>query len=339
MKRVVSLSALALASLVCFNTDALAQKKKKAPAKKTNTKKAAATPAVEPPPPPPDPTQSQEYKDSVTRAGLTPSVLESKRPNTTVVGELVDLKLSLPYDNIRIDDQVYKQILWKDVYTSEKMNTIFRYEGENDRGSENFFYIMMGLIKNGDVTAFDAVNDRFTTPLNIGQVAASLGTVTSTIEVPDLDLDPTGEKGIMKSVTVTEEFNVNKIVAYRIKEEVIFDRETSRLHFRTLGIAPLMEKEVAGQPVVMPMFWVYYPEARPHLATYEAYNPKNMAARMSWEEIFESRYYSGTIYKSTLNNPNNLNIKAMIKDPIHRLWAGEDIKESIFNWEQDVWEY
>lgn len=339
MKRVVSLSALALASLVCFNTDALAQKKKKAPAKKTNTKKAAATTAVEPPPPPPDPTKSPEYQDSVMRAGLTPAVLESKRPNTTVVGELVDLKISLPYDNIRIDDQVYKQILWKDVYTAEKMNTIFRYDGENDKGSENFFYILMGLIKNGDVTAFDAANDRFTTQLSVAQVASTLGANSYSMDIPDIENDPTGEKGLMITKTITEEFDINKIVAYRIKEEVIFDRETSRMHFRTLGIAPLMAKEIAGQSTVMPMFWVYYPEARPHLATYEAYNPKNMAARMSWEEIFETRYYSGTIYKSTLNNPNNLNLKAMIKDPIHRLWAGEDIKESIFNWEQDVWEY
>ena len=94
MKRVVSLSALALATLVCFNTDASAQKKKKATTKKTNTTKAKSVAAPEPEPVP-DPTQSQEYKDSVTRAGLTPSVLESKRPNTTVQGELVDLKISL----------------------------------------------------------------------------------------------------------------------------------------------------------------------------------------------------------------------------------------------------
>ena len=36
---------------------------------------------------------------------------------------------------------------------------------------------------------------------------------------------------------------------------------------------------------VAPIFWVYYPDMRPLLAKYEAYNGKNYGARMSWEEL------------------------------------------------------
>lgn len=341
MKRVVGLLMLGLAATMMFSTDSFSQKKKKkAPPRRTNQRRGAAVPPpVVESAPVVNLVDSVALNDSIARAGMIPKPLLSRRPGTTVIGNLVDEKTPLAYDNLRVDDQVYKQIIWKDLSVAEKINATFRYAGEDDNGSQNFFYILLQHIRDGDLTAFDAVNDRFTTPLNIAEVSKSMGTSTSTMEVPNIDLDPTGTLGTMKTVTITEEFNINAIIGYRIKEEVIFDRETSRMHFRTLGIAPLMEKDIAGQKVSLPMFWVYYPDARPFLAKHEAYNPKNMAMRMSWEEIFESRYYAGNIYKSTVNNSGDLPLRAIVKDPLLRLYEGETIKDNIFNWEQDQWSY
>ena len=76
---------------------------------------------------------------------------------------------------------------------------------------------------------------------------------------------------------------------------------------------------------------------RPILAKYEAYNGKNYGARMSWEELFESRMFSSRIIKSTIDNPGDNFISAYIKDPILGLLEGDDIKEKIFNYEQDLW--
>ncbi len=53
---------------------------------------------------------------------------------------------------------------------------------------------------------------------------------------------------------------------------------------------------------VVALFWVYYPDLRPLLAKYEAYNGKNFGGRMSWEELFESRMFSARIVKSTIDN-------------------------------------
>ena len=88
------------------------------------------------------------------------------------------------------------------------------------------------------------------------------------------------------------------------------------------------------------MFWVYYPDMRPILTKYEVYNPKNMGnSRMTWEELFESRMFSSYIIKSTLDNAANRTIRQYIKDPILALLEGENIKEKIFNYEQDLWSY
>ncbi len=65
----------------------------------------------------------------------------------------------------------------------------------------------------------------------------------------------------------------------------------------------------------------------------------NFGARMSWEELFESRMFASRVIKSTINNPNDMYIFTYIKDPILALLEGENIKEKIFNYEQDLWSY
>jgi hypothetical protein len=88
------------------------------------------------------------------------------------------------------------------------------------------------------------------------------------------------------------------------------------------------------------MFWIYYPDLRRTLARYEVYNPKNLGyGRMTWEELFESRMFSSYITKSTFDNPQNKTVRSMIKDPILALLEGENIKDRIFNYEQDLWSY
>lgn len=89
-----------------------------------------------------------------------------------------------------------------------------------------------------------------------------------------------------------------------------------------------------------PLFWLYYPDLRPILAKYEVYNPKNMGqSRMTWEELFESRMFSSYIVKSTLDNPLNKYIRNYIKDPILALLEGDNIKNKIFDYEQNLWSY
>ncbi len=332
MKRIF-LAGVAVFFLAALSGEALAQKKASTK-KKTTAKPVVTQPVIDttPPPPPPPPPP-----DTIP----TKSVVPGRRPGTTVQGNLVQDKTPLPYDNIRIDDQVYKQVIWRVIDTRERINLPFKYEADEDNGNQQFINILLKHIKDGDITAFDNSNDRFTTPLTVDQVAKLLVGSSYDIDVPDIEKDPTGTLGTMKRITIRDEFNENAIRSYAVKEEVIFDRETSRLHFRILGIAPMktLFNDDGSERATFRLFWVYYPDVRPYLSKYEAYNPKNMAARMSWEEVFESRYFSSYIYKSTLNNPFDKPLEGFIKDPLMRLLEGERIKETIFNWEQDQWSY
>lgn len=343
-KRLIRLSLLAtMFALVVGTVEAQAPKsrpkhKRSTTKKKTNTSKNSAANTVVAPP---KDTVVKPVQEFVADIKLdTPR--KSLRNDASIELNLVKDRTPLAYEHIREDDAVYRQRVWREIDVHEKMNLPFVYKATEDNGNQRFINILLNLIKNGDVTAFDAtVDDRFTTPMTFRQIAESMVGKPSVIQIPDMVIDPDGSKGITKDTTIVQEFNPDQVERYEIKEEWVFDKESSRMYARILGIAP--EKTILNPDgsfrAVTPIFWVYYPDLRPFLAKYEAYNGKNFGARMSWEELFESRMFSSRIVKSTIDNPGDNFINVYIKDPILDLLEGDNIKNKIFNYEQDLWSY
>lgn len=335
---VLTLFSFVLSSAVQAQT----RKRTTTPAKKTAAPAAATTQVLDPvavpaadtvKPIPPAPPKDPFAFDSV-RVSL--------RSDASIERGLVKSRTPLDYEHIREDDAWYRERVWREIDIREKMNLPFRYKAEDDNGNQRFINILLRAIRKGDVTAFDPnVDDRFTTPMTIGKVAESISGKCDSVQVIDWAKDPTGSKGIFKDSLVCKEFNPDDILKFRIKEEWVFDKESSRMFTRILGIAPIRTYvDDAGNFLgESPIFWIYYPDLRSVLSLYEVYNGKNFGARMSWEELFESRYFSSYIVKSTIDNPYDLFIKQYIKDDILKLLEGDNVKNKIFNFEVDLWSY
>jgi len=243
----------------------------------------------------------------------------------------------LPYEHLRWDDALYAEKVWRELDLREKMNKTFVYEGVDDNGSQMFVNLLMKAVQSGEVTAFS--DDRFTLPLAVGDVQQLTAGRLDTFPIYDT-------KQIDKIIgwnVSRASFDAKSVTRMRIKEEWVFDRESSRMFVRILGIGLLKTEYIPNttkERGTSNLFWVYYPDLRPMLAKAEVYNPKNMGqSRMTWEELFESRMFSSYIVKSTLDNASNKMIRNYINDPILRLLEGENIKEKIFNFEQDLWSY
>ncbi len=269
-------------------------------------------------------TTAKKTTNSKTKADITPSaavdtavviappkvdslpiavIKKSLRPDDAVDRNLIKDRAPLPYENIREDDAVYREKVWREIDTREKMNLPFRYSANEDNGNQRFISILLKAIQdgpdNGGVTVFNAIDDRFTTPMTIAEVSKMIA--GDSVSVPMYD-----SLGNITGYKVTRpEVNLDSFYKFRIKEEVIFDKQTSRLYWRILGIAPVKNVYTSqGIPLgETELFWVYYPDMRPIFSKYEVYNGKNYGARMSWEELFESRMFYGRIIKSTLDNP------------------------------------
>jgi gliding motility associated protien GldN len=254
-------------------------------------------------------------------------------------------RIPLDYEYLRADDALYTQRVWRDIDIREKINLPFRYQAQDDNGDQRFVSILVKAVRdqlrNGNAIAFDPLDDRFTTFLDSTAFEKAIGggSQCDTSAVYDLN-DPTK---ITKYVVNCNKLNPDDIVKFRIKEEWVFDREASRMFVRILGIAPMrtiMAPDGITERGVTPLFWVYYPDLRGVLSRYEVYNSKNMGMnRMTWEELFEARMFSSYIIKSTLDNPLNKYIRGLINDPILRLLEGDDIKNKMFNYEQNLWQY
>lgn len=272
--------------------------------------------------------------DTTNPGGLDSKPEISLRNNYAVDRSQVKDRKPLEYDYLRDDDNLWSEYLWREIDAREKSNQSFMYPGKDDNGDQRFFAIMLNAIKNDSVTAFSADNDRFTTPLTMDQVFSQSAGVNDTVDVPD---PVTGT--VERVITKKPRFSPDSVYTFRIKEQVIFDKEASRLFTRIIGIAPIAKQMVGGRSMPRLLFWIYYPDLRRTLAKTDVYNPKNFSSRMTWEELFESRYFSSYLIKSSANNPGDKYLNALIKDPLFRLLEGENIKTRIFNYEQDLWQY
>ena len=270
------------------------------------------------------------------------AVKKSLRPNDAIDRNLVTDRTPLAYEHLREDDAVYRQKIWREIDTREKMNLPFRYSADDNNGNQRFISILFKAIQdgpdNGGVTVFSGIDDRFTTPLTVGDVAKVVAGEAVTVPISD------SLGNIVSYKTTAAEVNLDSFYKFRIKEEVIFDKESSRLFWRILGIAPV-KNVITSSGVNLgetELFWVYYPDMRPIFAKYEVYNGKNYGARMSWEELFESRMFYGRIIKSTLDNPYDQFLKnqtGLSDNSILQLLEGENIKNKIFDYEQNLWSY
>jgi gliding motility associated protien GldN len=268
-------------------------------------------------------------------------------PKTSVrLDGITDSKtlIALPYPEIRKDDILYSERIWRDIDTREKINQPFRYKQNSDKGDERFINILVEAVRTGQVTAFDPTDDRFTTPLDSIAFEKILLDHNECDTIPIYN--PYDATKIDSYFVSCNYLRPDDIIKYRIKEDWIFDKATSRMMVRIIGIAPLKtiwsidKKTERGY---RPLFWLYYPDLRPILVNREVYNPKNMGnARMTWEELFESRMFGSQIVKSSMDNSQGKYLSQLFpgdKRGVLRLLEGENVREKIFNYEQDLWSY
>ena len=99
------------------------------------------------------------------------------------------------------------------------------------------------------------------------------------------------------------------------------------------------DESVAVQQKFKVLFWIYYPHAREILKRGQAFNTRNMTQSVSFDEIINSRRFSGVIYKEE-NVYENREVKDyMNNNSFMRLLESERIKEKIRNFEHDMWSW
>ncbi len=133
------------------------------------------------------------------------------------------------------------------------------------------------------------------------------------------------------------EFNADSIVKFRIKEDWVFDRQRSIFEPRIVGIAPMIKIKAAGLNLdYQPAFWIYFPDARPILATKEAVSRASDNTGLSLDDAFMKRIFTSYIVK--VSNDKDERIKDYAQG-IDKLYESEKVKKQLMDWELDLWRY
>jgi len=243
--------------------------------------------------------------------------------------EIMGERRVLPYQPVRESDVFWEKRIWRVIDVREKMNLPFAYP------EQPFFKILSDAATKGDLPVYSVDEDgaKFKKRLSTEDVLSMLSKSDTVIT-----FDP--ETYEEKITIVNNDINWEDVKRFRIKEVWFFDKETSTMQVRILGIAPMIDvRDNEGNfRFEKPMFWVYYPHARELFARHRVYTMGgNMNATISWDDYFEMRYFASYVYKES--NVYDRKLEDYIPPSVDLQMESERIKAEIFNWEHDLWQY
>jgi gliding motility associated protien GldN len=237
----------------------------------------------------------------------------------------------IPIPAVRKADIMWSKRLWREIDMRQKMNQPFYYPVVPHNNWRNFVTVIMDALREGSITAYDiSATDEFLVPLTYQEIVSrQIDTVHLSLTRPNPPYD-------QYDTVVYSEFDPSKVTRIRIKEDWYFDKKRSQMLVRILGICPVMIKERNDEEFSEPLFWIYFPEARPVLAKAEVYNRFNDAARRSYDEVFLKRFFSSYVYKEQNVYDRRISEYAQGLDA---LLEAEKIKQELLDFEQSLWEY
>ncbi len=223
--------------------------------------------------------------------------------------------------------QIYRQL-----DLTKPQNSPLYFPEDVVDGQENLFRLMLRLVVNGDVPAYEYLDGR------------EVFTDQYKVNVPDM-LDRFGVyytkgNGTSKNPKITiEEADVptGQVLNYYILERWEFDKRTNQMKTRVEAICPVLNRTGDfGGETRYPMFWVKFDELRPWLSQqYIFISDDNNLPRYSLDDYFNMGMYQGDIYKT--KNLRNLSMAQMYPDPDDLKRAQDSIDNRLRTYASNLW--
>ncbi len=250
---------------------------------------------------------------------------------SVVKNEDIQDKAPIPLPYVEPSDVIWCKTVWRELVLREKMNLPLYYPTVPMDGRMSLVDVLMNGIDKSFKTAYE--DDELTTPLTYAEIKEKFGATSDTLWKRN------NETGEMEAVPVENEMHTDEVKRFQIKELWYFNKRTSRLEVRIISLCPIREytKDDVDGVLKRELFWVDYGEFRDILAKQQVYNFQNDALRMSLDDVFLKRFFSSRIMRET-NPYDNRSIQSYTTG-IDAVLESDRIKNEIFNYEQDLWEY
>lgn len=246
----------------------------------------------------------------------------------------------IPYAYVREADVLWSKIIWRTVDLRQKINLPLYYPTNPMKDRKSLTQCLVAAVMDGEISAYDPTRsmtypgDEFVARMTPAQVMEKLGAKTEVRQQTSITT------GADTTIVIQSEANYAEIRELNIKEEWFFDSKSSRLQVRIIGLCPVrvFEDELTHKIQKAMVFWVYYPECRKVLSRTAAYNPKNDAQVVSYDDLFFMRRFDSYISRES-NEYDNRAISEYKKDGVSQMRESDRVKNTLFVQEHDLWEY
>ena len=282
---------------------------------------------------------------AVTSSFAQANILNAKSPDE--IGVKTDAQIALdndkPLEYGYVDDRdiLYSRMIWEKIVLDERINFPLYYPIDTNnigRNRRSLFDVLMTSVKNGDIeNIYD--DSYFTTKRTLKDIEGALKMVDTT----ELGIEQinAGEELSAEYIN-TREITAADIVEYHIKGLWYFDKRLSELRYRLLGIAPVAPDVNfidTDESDLVPLFWVFFPDAREVLHKAKSFNGKNSAMPISFDHLLNSRRFNGYVFREENIQGDRAISEYVNNNALMQLLESDRIKEKIRNFEQDMWSY
>ena len=263
-----------------------------------------------------------------------------------ITEELANAVMTKPIAYGYVDDRdvLWQKTIWEIIDLDERINFPYYYptinNGNLSNNRKSLFRVLMDGISNGEITEIYAT-DYFNEKLAEEDLAEVL-------ELRRLSPEGISKQNAGETVTVDDydiyKIESDKVVQYRIKGTWYFNKRLGEMKYRLLGIAPvapdvstLSQGPEAMANALVPLFWIWFPDARETLNKHMVFNTRNTSQPVSYDMMLNARRFNAVIYKEE-NVYEDRELKEYIyEDALRQLLESERIKSTIRDFEQDMW--
>jgi gliding motility associated protien GldN len=254
----------------------------------------------------------------------------------------------VPYPFVREADVMWEKVAWRMLNLREKMNHPLYFPTRPIGDRRNITQLLLDILEDPlpgrQVFAYEPLlGYEFEKPMSLEEIYSQL----KVDSIPEPVFDSLTGQTVMKIVDV--QINLDDVTRLMIKEKWFFDKRYSTFQVRIIGLCPIRiyprtvrdpitnEDVPTGDISKTQLFWVYYPEIRYYLAKQEVFNPNNDAQRISFDDLFNQRRFSSYIYK--ISNVYDDRAVSEYNTGMDAMFEAERIKNWLFEFEHDLWEY
>jgi len=273
------------------------------------------------------------------------NILNAKSPDEigvrTEEQKAIDNDQPLEYGYVDDRDILFAKLTWEKIVLDERSNFPLYYPIDtNNIGQDrrSLYDVLIKNIKNGNIeNLYD--DSYFTAKRTLKDIQSALVKVdTTSMGIEQLNA---GEE-LSPEYIDRREITAADIKEYRVKGMWYFDKRQAEMKYRLLGIAPVApDVQTIDQdtPDLVPLFWVFFPDARNVLHEAKAFNNENSSMPFSFDHILNARRFHGYIYKEENVQGDRAISEYVSQNALMQLLESDRIKDKIRDFELDMWTY